>query len=95
MPFLSPIEDWVVGAITDQWSFARDTAVTEWERERNAQPELYEPTREIALLWVADRKALAGRDRLAALYTVVFGYAVALLWLAPLRRTRQRSSAFD
>jgi Protein of Unknown function (DUF2784) len=29
----------------------------------------------------------------AALYTVVFVYAVALLWLVPLRWTRQRSSA--
>jgi hypothetical protein len=28
----------------------------------------------------------------AALYTIVFVYAVALLWLVPLRRIRQRSS---
>ena len=31
----------------------------------------------------------------AALYTVVFVYAVALLWLVPLRRIRQRSTARD
>jgi Protein of Unknown function (DUF2784) len=29
----------------------------------------------------------------AALYAVVFAYAVALLWLVPLQRTRQQSSA--
>ena len=31
----------------------------------------------------------------AALYTVVFVYAVALLWLVPLRRIRQPSTARD
>jgi hypothetical protein len=69
MPFSQLVERWFVGRITRQWPLAE--AKEPWKLERAKQPEAEEWCRQGELEWakgeLADRAALAGKDRLADL----------------------------